>query len=153
VGRGCAKVEWRLTKTGCEAMTITAFWTILRVTSLGRRRRSDEASWRLHLTRYERRFGSKDRLGASDGRTREAIGVRWRTVREEATQRRTHEIPNRVVLVGTSLIGSTGSEGLYVQCCLFSAYDGKERVDARNTSSPPRSGICQLILRLNSSCG
>jgi len=31
-------------------MTTTAFCTVLRVTSLGLRRRSTEASWRLHLS-------------------------------------------------------------------------------------------------------
>jgi hypothetical protein len=66
---------------------------------------------------------------------------RWNEGEVEVVERRTHEIPNRVVLAGTSLIGSTGSEGLYVQCCLFSAYgrEERERVDARNTSSPPHS--------------
>lgn len=38
-----------LTKTGCDAMTITAFCTVLRVTSLGRLISSEAGSCRLHL--------------------------------------------------------------------------------------------------------
>ena len=63
-----------LTKTGCDAMTITAFCTVLRVTSLGRLNSSEAGSCRLHLlfeisferdvmkrTKYRRGFGQLGR--------------------------------------------------------------------------------------------
>jgi len=36
------------TKIGCDAMTTTAFWTMLLVTSLGRTKSSEDDSCRLH---------------------------------------------------------------------------------------------------------